>query len=692
MRRIDLTGKPRRVGRACRISACIAMILICIGLSSCSNPNITEYKPSKKVFADAAGKPFVTVGNLGLKPIFASFGSPIMKLQSKYDLIVKMKDDWIKKGGDAAKLQNLMSEMSHDADAANYSDAVIVADKILSMMGASSNMINSAYIDSHCQERDGLLADLKKLGANGLEDYIGWIAVEPSKGNYNWDVYKEDAQAVKNSGYSFIAFLWIQTLPEWVKKDPEYVMASNVETGKSTQMLSIFAQSTLDAYDRFYGEASRQLGSMIDVLRIGTPYDFGETAYPASAAVSNMFPVANLQPGLWVNEAPAREAFKSAMKAKYQTIQKLNDAWGTAFTSFDLLDYPKDNKQARYWIDFIAWYHEGLTTQIGMIADIARKYFPQTPINLNIGWPYEKICLGQDISGIMKMGSEKQLCMRTPTGPNVPFLYTKRVATAARWYPPLRFSSEPVDGNATAEQSAQSYFKDLTTGVNWHFDYPPNCLLANTQFNEYLSTWQGGEYPTIDTALFYPTSTQYLENWNNWQGEGFTGGNPAGLAEYAEGLRDAIDYDVIDERIAQDGYLKAYKYLLWPVGTTVEADTLNAIAKWVKDGGTLLVNAIDKIKTVGGDSGAFGEITKLAATNGIRKYGSGSVIDISGDVAEMLGKYPGKADAMDGVLMSRFTKGILVFNRTTETITKTVQTGNGAVEALAPSQFKWIAQ
>jgi hypothetical protein len=687
MDRMDRANKIKKIKTKYTAAALSVFLLLIILLSSCA----AGYKPSLDIFTRANGKPFVSIGNLGLKPIFSAFGSPIIRLTSKYDLIIAEKDNWTKNGGDATALQRKMAEMSGFADAAKFKDAIDVADEILYMMEVPSEKINASYIGFHRKERDGLISDIKKIGANGLEDYVGWIAVEPVEGVYNWEVYREDAQAIRKAGLSYIAFLWIQTIPEWAKKDPKYVLASNVATGKETQMLSIFAPSTLDAYDRFYGEASRQMGSMIDILRIGTPYDYGETAYPASSAVSAVFPVTNSEPGLWVNEAPARENFKNTMKSKYGNIQKLNAVWGTSFASFDLIDYPSDNTKARYWLDFITWYHEGLTVQTGKIADIARKYFPKTPINLNIGWPYEKISLGQDLSGLMKMGSEKQLCMRSPTGPGVPFLYTKRVATAARWYPPARLSSEPIDGNATIEQSVQSYFKDLTTGINWHFDYAPNCLRADALFTDYLNSGQAGQYPIIDTALFYPNTTQYLENWNNWQGNGDTGGNPAGLAEYAEYLRDAIDYDVVDERIVRDGFLKEYKYLLWPVGITVEADTLKAIVKWVQDGGFLLVSGIDKIRTVEGDSGALGDITKTAAVDGVRSFGKGSVIDISNNPAEILAKYPGFADTFDGVLMSRYENGILVFNRTANSAAKTIDTGSRTIDVtLAPSQIMWI--
>ena len=128
----------------------------------------------------------------------------------------------------------------------------------------------------------------------------------------------------------FVPFLWIQSLPRWVKDDSRTVYTSNVATGRETGALSIFAPETHEAYDRFFGQAKRELGDLADILRIGSPYDFGEMCYPAAAASAH-FPMKNLEPGFWVNEAPARAHFKAAMEKKYGTVGRLNAAWGTSF-------------------------------------------------------------------------------------------------------------------------------------------------------------------------------------------------------------------------------------------------------------------------------------------------------------------------------------------------------------------------
>ena len=489
----------------------------------------------------------------------------------------------------------------------------------------------------------------------------------------------EDAAAIRKAGLSFVPYVWIQTLPAWVKNDSKYVFASNVSTGLETEALSILAPQTLAAYDRLYGETQREIGDSIDILRIGSPYDFGETSYPAGAA-NFAFPMKNMESGFWVNEAPARAHFKAWMRSKYATIQALNTAWGTTFPTFESLDYPKDITRPRYWLDFVAWYHEGFTERMGKIVDVAQKHFPQTPININIGWPYEKINLGQDITGLIKMAGAKHIYVRTPTGPAVSFLCAKRVATAARHYAPASFSSEPVDGNAPCKEMALAYFKDLTTGVKWHFDYGPNYDRCQESLTDYRAVWMEAEYPKVEAALFFPTTAHYLENWNNWKGFGFNGGYPEGLQQYAEDLRDRLDYDVVDGRLVSDGFLDAYRILIWPTGKVVEAATARRVKTWVENGGTLLIADINNIHTVEG-AAAFADFPK----------GKGKVIEIGKDVNDLESKFPGKLDARDGVLVSTFSKGILLFNRTDKPQVKILSTAHGSEEiALAPQQFKMI--
>ncbi len=631
-----------------------------------------------------------TFGNLGLQLIFHSVDSPVARIQSKLNAVQKLGPEWAKNGGDAAKLQSLMLKFSRQGDRSDFVGAEKTIDEILSLLGAKDISLADASLEMHRKERESFIADARRLNLTGIEDYVGWAVVEPKRGASNWGTYREDAVAIRKAGVKFVPFLWIQSLPRWVKDDSRTVYTSNVGTGRETGALSIFAPATHEAYERFFGQAKHELGDQVDILRIGSPYDFGEMCYPAAAASAH-FPMENLEAGFWVNEAPARAHFKASMEKKYGTVGRLNAAWGTTFASFEAIDYPRDIRSPRYWLDFIHWYQDGFTEMMGKIAAIARKHFPEIPININIGMPYEKVNLGQDITGLARMAAAKGVSVRTPTGYMVPFLMTKRVATAARRYRPPYFSSEPAGGSASCEQMALAYFSDLTTGVNWHFDYGSNYDRCQESFAAYRRLWAGAEYPRVETALFFPTTAHFLENWDKWRPAGFSGGFPAGLREYAEELRDSIDYDVVDERLVIDGFLATYRFLIWPTGTVAEADTLRKVKTWVEDGGTLLIAGLEDIRTVERDRGAFEGLPNLPTTGGIRQVGKGRLIEIGARVQDLDGKFPAGLDARDGVLVSGFKGGTLVFNRTNRAVMKKISEKGVPTEiTIAPFEFRWI--
>lgn len=646
--------------------------------------------PDGKPFAST--EPYTSMGDFGLQLIFNSVDSPVGRIKSKIQLVKKLGPAWIKSGGDAAKFQSLMEEVSQYGRKHHFAEAEKTLDEILPLLGASYNPADNDSEDLHRKERDSFFASAKKLHIDGIEEYMSWSVVEPEQGKLNWGMYREDAAAIRKAGNQLVAYLWAQALPRWMKTNPQYVFTSNVFTGLETENLSIFATQTLEVYDRFYGQASRELGDLVDVVRIGSPYDYGECAYPAGAG-SAQFPKKNMEPGFWVNEAPARAHFKAAMKTKYGAVERLNAAWGASFASFETIDYPKDPKSARYWLDFMHWYQDAFTERMGEIVAIARRYFPKTPININLGWPYEKVNLGFDISGLAKMAADKGICLRTPTGPHVPFLFTKRVATAARYYPPARFSSEPVGASISQEQMALAYFKDLTTGVNWHMDYANNYDSCQESLAEYRKLWVGAEYPQIDTALFFPTTSHFLDDWNTWRQQGFGGGFPEGLQAYAEGLRDMRDYDVVDEGLVSGGFLNAYHFLIWPAGNVAEASTLQKIKTWVENGGTLLIAGLENIKTVEQDGGVFENLEKLPATDGVRQVGKGKIIKIGEKVEDLDATFPAELDARDGVLVSAFKEGTLIFNRTDKTVVKKISAKSVSTEiTLSPFQFRWISR
>ncbi|MEO7141973.1 MAG: IPT/TIG domain-containing protein, partial [Bryobacteraceae bacterium] len=548
-----------------------------------------------------------------------------------------------------------------------------------------------------------------------IEYYVGWGVVEPNRDRWDWNQTQLDAQAIKARGMKFIPFGWVQNLPTWVRNDPSYPRATDVDNGLETDSLSIYAPETKAAYDRFYSNLKTNLGTYVDELRLGSPYDYGECAYPNGAG-QDVFPLKNAASGFWVGETVARDDFRAAMQTKYGSLANLNAAWGTAFTDFSALPYPTDTTHRRYWLDFIDWYYTGNTRKMGELVDVVRGYFPTTPLNINLGWPFEKLNLGQDISGFAQLAAQKGIYLRRGTGKGVPFLSSKRASTALRFYGGQLLGSEPDANSETVSSLATTFFKDLSDGVNWHFDYAGNLKTGAAVFSQFLQIGSSvsGHQARIDTAVFFPTTSHRLDDWGSWRQPGLSGGYPGNLQPFCDQVRDVLDYGVIDERMIGDGALNQYKILAWPVGTVAEAQTMAAISAWVQNGGVLLALDFTSIADVDGNPGAFAALSALPKVGDMRVAGQGLIFDAAGNQQKLMqwiaqrgnmkplnANYPTQIstlpvidNASDGVLTTEFTNGVLLFNSTSSMVTVTLPPldGQGTAQQIAvPSLgLSWV--
>lgn len=546
----------------------------------------------------------------------------------------------------------------------------------------------------------GILNNAASFGLQGVQYYLGWGVVEPSQGQWDWSQTILDAQAIKAQGLEFIPYGWVQNQPKWVHWtdpnnpgvfNPAYTRAMNVDNGLETDALSIYAPETKAAYDLYYSNLKANVGAYIDKLRFASPYDYGESAYPNGGADAS-FPMINSAAAFWVGEAPARAHFQATMQTKYGSLANLNAAWGTAFTDFSALPYPTDNTKRRYWLDFMDWYHTGETTKIGELLDVVRGYFPTTLININIGWPYEKLNLGQDISGLIKMAAQKGISVCVPTGAAVPFLNTKRTSTAFRFYGGPSLASE-VGGGEPLSGIAMTFFKDLSDDVNWPFTYGANLTLGSASFSQFKQFSSVVSHQVrIDTALLFPTTSHRLDDWNSWRQAGTSGGYPGNLQSVCESVRDICDYGVIDEAMISDGALAQYKILVWPVGTVAETQTITAISTWIQNGGVLLALDFTNIRDVDGNAGAFAALSSLPLVGDMRAAGKGYIFDAAGSLQKVLqwitqrgnmqplnAAYPAQISTFpvidntsNGVLTTDFSNGALLFNSSTGTVTVTL--------------------
>src|ERR1035441_839188 len=122
----------------------------------------------------------------------------------------------------------MMEKIGEYGSKHRLAEAEKAADEVLAMLGAKDTPVPDDSAQLHRKDLDKYLATAKTFNVSGIEEYIGWAAAEREQGEPQWDIYREDAAIIRKAGYSFVPYIWIQTLPAWVKTDPKYVFASNV--------------------------------------------------------------------------------------------------------------------------------------------------------------------------------------------------------------------------------------------------------------------------------------------------------------------------------------------------------------------------------------------------------------------------------------------------------------------------------
>ncbi|MCX6901047.1 MAG: beta-galactosidase [Verrucomicrobia bacterium] len=454
------------------------------------------------------------------------------------------------------------------------------------------------------------LARLRHAGVNGFEDYITFCALEPERDRPDWHYYQRNCELIRTAGMRYGVYPWLHFAPKWFVDSPDYVPYVCMEHGQATYSTSIWAPGTLAVYDRFYAQFRHEFGDKVQDIHASMPADYGEVGFPVGMSAW-VVPQEHKHTGFWCGDRYARANFREQARKRYHTLDALNRAWGTHFSDWTSLDYPPlhppendDGAARRRWLDFIGWYADSQTEFARKAVAVIRKHFPTTPIQIKLGYGGEDVRFGLDNSGVVRMAARNRIIVRSTHGKLPPFFY-KRFSTPARFYGAKLLTEPPSGVNRNEEVSR--IFNDASNLSTAYFDYPGNILGATDIFERYLSLIQG-ERALIRVAFFFPTSDHRLRPEQRL---------PLRLYEQAGALRDITDYDLVDETLVRDGALKDHRLLVMFEGNWLEQETLNAITRWVRAGGTLLLGNFGPIANIGGGTRTYHEwLGPLAARAG----------------------------------------------------------------------------
>jgi hypothetical protein len=446
-----------------------------------------------------------------------------------------------------------------------------------------------------------------------VEDYICWLPLEPERGELDWSFYEQNCRELERRGMNYAVYPWIHFVPEWVEDSEFWDPFVCLEHGDPGPFPSIWAPATVGIFERFYGALHEHFGDRVREIFVSMVCDYGEVGYPVGMA-NWVVPRDHLHAGFWCGDRWAVADFQTDALRRYGSLDAVNAAWGTGFETEAGIEFPPwtgtegpdfdwvmaldpaDRAQVRQrWLDFADWYLMSMVEFAGKAVAASRKFYPEAPHEVKIGFGAEPVMFGADYTAYMARSERDGYVVRSTHG-KLPMFYYRRFSTAAKHYG-VGLVTEPPS-NVSRDEEVERMFKDGTSGTVEYFDYPQNLLGATDLFGRF-GRYMEGEHSLTDVAFFYPTTDHRLRTGQR---------DPAALQRACAAACDLFDWDLVDERLVRDGALERYRVLVWVEGQVLPADVLENITQWVENGGVLFCSASDPIETVTAETDAVARL------------------------------------------------------------------------------------
>ncbi|MCE5200526.1 MAG: family 14 glycosylhydrolase [Armatimonadota bacterium] len=480
----------------------------------------------------------------------------------------------------------------------------------------------------------------KSLGVTSFENYVTWETCEgKGEGQWDWSHWDRQVKVLKENDMKWVPFLILgpaYSTPDWFRASKDHYPCRCLEHGQDNKTESLWSPYLRKWIDRFLCEFAKRYKDtgVVESLLLGIQGDYGEAIYSATGGWTEHIPGRyHSHSGFWCDDPYALADFRKFIKARYNNIDQVNQAWGTKFKSLDEVDYPgrgdafikfRKNispdatpQMRRQWLDFIDWYRDAMTQLVDYWMATARKYFPDTPIYLCTGGEGQSE-LGCNFAEQSRIAAKYKGGVRVTnegSGYCWNFVITRWVASAGKHYGAY-FSFEPAASINEMGEVARIY-NATASGANQLHDYTTNLLRYNSMMDaqrksiKYLFHVQK---PIVPVALWYPNVYMTLKWGDYW--------NKAAV------LRDYTDYDYVDESMLRTAALDHSKILVMLHGDIIETADAARIAEWVKNGGRLIVMDLPVFQSVEATSDP--EKILFGDTPNGRNLGNGKILRVTG--------------------------------------------------------------
>ena len=464
---------------------------------------------------------------------------------------------------------------------------------------------------------------------------------ETASGQWDWHTQDAARQTVQNLGLDWAYFPHYAFPPPWYRKTVPFTPIECLEHKLPVAAFSPWDPTWPPFITRGYDALARQFAPNPDpkagkhglsAVYVGVHGDFGEAGLLNGGRVSPANPAQREDwikrfgndhdhLGWWCNDPKARADFRAAMLHKYASLEALNTVWKRDFKKPEEITFPTTPRPEakREWLDFVDWYQGSVGKAVDLNLAAARSHFPNSLLMLPCGFSDENPRGGNDNSLLPKLAAKYHAEVRSTQGGLYPFAGNAatmigRLGSASRFYNVPFWTEGQI--NLTPEQETERVFEAVSQGAKGYFDWANNAVANRDVFYRY-SKFLRVEQPIVDVAMFYPAEAQKLHPDQPYA--------PL-FAQATAYVRDFANFDIVDDRMVNDGCLSRYRVLVLWEGMQADQATLDKIKAWVLDGGTLLCYDFGKVSTFDGatpwydKTDLFGYIQELAPAKLTERY------------------------------------------------------------------------
>ncbi len=263
---------------------------------------------------------------------------------------------------------------------------------------------------------EDLLRHAKSVGITAISTDVWWGKVEGAgEQKFDWRYYDEVSRAIMNAGLKWVPIMSFHQcggnvgddcdipIPAWIWcrldcKDPDRLKYRSENGNESSEVIALWADDLArKEYMEFitaFRDHFRNLAGEIAEINIGTGPS-GELRYPSYNNHDHW-----TYPGrgfLQAYSEPAKDDFRRFVRDKYQTLERVNQAWHTSLTDWSEVLPPsnadgffsrQDDLKIQYGKDFTDWYNGALVKHGRFMINLAREAlgdaFKGVPIGIKI--------------------------------------------------------------------------------------------------------------------------------------------------------------------------------------------------------------------------------------------------------------------------------------------------------------------